>query len=160
MLAKRAEVRSTRTDGFLPDGVGTEMQASLRAALAYFALAFAAGFALGALRLSAIVPRIGETRAVLFELPVMLAISWVACRSIIRRYSVPVTWPSRLVMGGVAFTLLLIAELGVSLFGLQHTIAEHLSTYRSPGAAIGLLGQITYAFFPLIQLRRQSREHQ
>lgn len=41
------------------------------AGLAYFAVVFAAGFALGVLRVLFAMPILGETVAVLFELPVM-----------------------------------------------------------------------------------------
>lgn len=55
------------------------MRAAL-AGLAYFTLVFAAGFGLGTLRVLALAPILGEGGAVLLELPIILAIAWMACR--------------------------------------------------------------------------------
>ncbi len=54
----------------------------MRAVLAgvlYFGLVFALGFILGTLRVLVLEPRLGSTGAVLLELPVMLAASWLLC---------------------------------------------------------------------------------
>jgi hypothetical protein len=47
---------------------------SIKAGLAYFALVFGAGFVLGVLRVSFLVPRFGERIAELGEMPLMLAV--------------------------------------------------------------------------------------
>jgi hypothetical protein len=57
----------------------------LEPAAAYFALVFGAGFVLGAIRVSWIVPSIGARAAVLVETPVMLAVSALAARWTNRR---------------------------------------------------------------------------
>jgi hypothetical protein len=59
------------------------MMGSVKAAIGYFAVVFGMGFLLGTLRVLHIAPRLGEEFAVLIELPLMLAISWVACSWII-----------------------------------------------------------------------------
>ena len=59
------------------------------AGLAYFGIVFATGFALGTLRVLAVTPRLGENAAVLLELPIILTLSWVACRWLISRFDVP-----------------------------------------------------------------------
>ena len=46
----------------------------LRAAAAYFAVTFAAGFALGTIRVAWLVPVVGERAAELMEMPVMVAV--------------------------------------------------------------------------------------
>jgi hypothetical protein len=62
-------------------------------------------------------------------------------------------------MGGLAFLLLMLAEMGLgALFG--RTPAQHLLLYREPSYAIGLLAQILFAAVPLAQLwmpRQQRR---
>ena len=126
------------------------MTAALRAGVLYFMIVFAVGFALGTVRVLLIVPRFGETNAVLLELPVMLALSWIACAWLVRRFAVPPGVAERLAMGGVAFALLMLGELGVSVFGFGRTVAEHLANYRTMSIRLGLAAQVGFALFPLI----------
>lgn len=131
-----------------------EFQPILRSAvtgLGYFALVFTAGFALGTLRVLFLIPRLGENAAVLLELPIMLALSWMACRWLVARFDVPAMPRARLVMGGLAFAVLMLAEFGVSVFGFGRTLSEHLEHYRRLPALLGLAAQIAFAAFPVIQ---------
>lgn len=127
------------------------MAASLRAGVAYFALVFAIGFVLGAIRVTVVIPRFGDTNAVLIELPIMLALSWMACAWLVRRFAVPPRAAERLVMGALAFALLMLGELAVSVFGFGRTPAEHAATYQTAGAQLGLAAQLAFALFPWIQ---------
>ena len=56
-----------------------------RAGAAYFAIVFAVGFVLGALRVTFLAPAVGPLPAVALELPVMLAASWWTCGWLMRR---------------------------------------------------------------------------
>ena len=123
------------------------------AGLAYVAIAFAAGFALGVLRVTLLAPRLGETTAVLIELPLMLALSWLACRWVIARFGVPATLTARATMGGLAFVILLLAEAALGTFGLGRTLAEHLASYQNLPERLGLAAQISFGLFPLLQRR-------
>ena len=123
------------------------------AGLAYVAIAFAAGFALGVLRVTLIAPRLSETAAVLIELPIMLALSWLACRWIIARWHVPATIVARATMGGLALALLLAAEAVLGTLGLGRTLAEHLASYQDLPERFGLAAQVLFGLFPLLQLR-------
>lgn len=119
--------------------------------LVYFGLVFAAGFALGTVRVLALIPRLGETMPVLIELPLMLAVSWIACRRVIARAGVPDAWAARALMGGIAFAVLMLAEFGLSVLAFGRTPAAHLALYREAPALLGLVGQIAFAIFPLVQ---------
>lgn len=130
------------------------MQHAVKAGLAYFAIVFAAGFLFGTVRILAGAPLLGETLAVVIELPFMLAISWLVCDWLIARLAVPSTLLVRFTMGGLAFALLAISEICVSVFGLERTISEHFESYLAAHAIIGLLGQIAFALFPVIQMPR------
>ncbi len=125
---------------------------SIIAGIAYFGVVFAAGFVLGGVRVTLVVPRIGEAAAVALELPVMLAVSWIACRWLIGRFAVPVDRKSRFVMGATAFAVLLAAEVGVSMIIFGRTIAGFVDQYRSVAGLLGLAGQLAFAAFPLVQL--------
>ena len=121
------------------------------AGLAYFGVVFAAGFALGVLRVFLVQPRLGETVAVLFELPVMLALSWWACRWLITHFDVSPRVAARLIMGGLAFAILMAAEFAISKIAFGRSLWDHLDHYREIPALLGLAGQIAYALFPIIQ---------
>jgi hypothetical protein len=125
--------------------------AALRAGIAYFAVVFAAGFALGALRVTVVAPRIGEAGALWLELPVMLALSWVACVWLVRRNDVAVAFGPRLAMGAVAFALLMAAEVGLSTLAFGRSLAQHLAAYRTANGQVGLAAQVAFAAFPLAQ---------
>lgn len=127
------------------------MPAALRAGITYFALVFAIGFILGTIRVLVVIPQFGDTNAVLLELPVMLALSWFACRALVSRFNVPPEASARLTMGGLAFALLMLAELAVSVLGFGRTVSEHLATYQATGAQLGLAAQIAFALFPWAQ---------
>ncbi len=118
----------------------------------YFAIVFAAGFALGAVRVGMLAPAIGDVAATLAELPVILAVSWAACRFVLRRLKVAPKTSARLAMGAVAFTLLIAAEIALGLLLMDRTIEAQLAAMTAPSALIGLGGQILFAFFPVLAL--------
>jgi hypothetical protein len=123
----------------------------LKAGLAYFAIMFATGFVLGALRVSLVAPRLGELGAVLIELPLMLAASWFVCRRLTAILAVPARVPDRLAMGGLAFGLLMITELAMAgpLFG--RSVSQSLAGMATDPGLLGLAGQILFGLVPLLQ---------
>jgi hypothetical protein len=123
----------------------------INAALAYFVTVFALGFALGALRVLVIIPRIGETAAVLLELPVMLAASWVAAGWCVRYFAVPLHIPARLAMGVLAFALVMVAELALAVLLFGQSPAQHVAAYRHFAGVAGLAAQLVYALFPVLR---------
>jgi hypothetical protein len=125
---------------------------AIKAGIAYFATVFLAGFVLGTVRVLFLIPRMSEAAAVLIELPIMLTLSWVVARWLIARLGVPAVMTARVTMGGLAFALLMIAELGVSVFLLDRSLIEHLNHYTELSALLGLAGQIAFAAIPAAQL--------
>jgi hypothetical protein len=125
------------------------MRAVVAAAVAYFAVAFAAGFVLGAIREIVVVPRFGGLAAVALEAPLMLAISWIAASRLVRRFAVPADAGSRLVMGGLAFVLLQAAEVALAtVLGTSPT--AYVTALATPRGALGFAAQVVYALIPLI----------
>ena len=134
--------------------------AGLKAGVAYFILVFALGFLFGLIR--DIIFQVGEAEAsrivaVLVELPVMLAASWVACGLLVRRFSVPAVMGERVIMGAVAFALLMIGELSIGVLLLNRSVAAHFLAYAQPSYALGLAAQLCFAAFPQIQGLLQSK---
>lgn len=123
--------------------------------LAYFLVVFAAGFVLGVLRTLVVIPAVGELLGVVIELPVILTVSWIACGWAVLRFDVPGTTATRMAMGALAFALLMVGEVLVSITLADRSLAEHWALYRSLPARIGLLGQLVYAVFPLVRHRRR-----
>ncbi|HUB44774.1 MAG TPA: hypothetical protein VMB73_07305 [Acetobacteraceae bacterium] len=127
------------------------LHAAAEAGACYFAAVYAAGFVLGAIRVMIIAPRIGETIAVLLEAPVILAISWAVARRMTRWRGVPADLAPRLLMGLVAFVLLMLAELVVSTLVFHRSVIDHVSAYGSSAGAIGLVAQFAFAALPALQ---------
>lgn len=133
------------------------MTNALKAGIAYFAAVFAAGFVLGTLRVLLLVPRLGEAAAVLIELPVILLVSWFVCRSLVGRFAVPALAQARLAMGGIAFALLMGAELALAVFVFDRSLAGHWQHYTTLSGSLGLAGQIAFAAFPYLQMKLRGR---
>lgn len=139
---------------------------AVEAGLTYFTIIFAAGFVLGVARMLIVLPRLeskphSETFAVLIELPIMLVISWLVSRWLIRRFDIDATITARAVMGGVAFMLLLSVETLLGVIGFGRSVWEHLQRYERLAELLGLSGQVAVAAFPALELlgahRRQRR---
>jgi hypothetical protein len=120
---------------------------------AYFAVVFAVGFALGTVRTLLLAPSLGALLAVLIELPLMLVASWFACAWVLRRWQVPAEVGSRLTMGAVAFALLIIAEIALSLTAFDRSISDYFRELTTTHGLVGLAGQIVFALIPLVRLR-------
>jgi hypothetical protein len=120
----------------------------------YFALVFTLGFLLGTVRTLFVrdAPSEGRLLGVLIELPIMVSASWFLCRDTIRRFAVASTVVARAVMGGLAFILLLLAELLVGALFFGRTPGEHVALYRDASYALGLAAQIAFALMPIVQL--------
>jgi hypothetical protein len=125
------------------------MGASAKAGAAYFAIVFLAGFALGAVRTLVVAPRLGEMVAVLLEAPLILTVSWFVAAWCLARFAVPAAPLARLAMGGVSFTLLVVAELGVSMLVFRRPASQLLASYQSAAGAVGLGAQVAFAWIPL-----------
>lgn len=123
------------------------------AGFAYFALEFTAGVVLGVGRAFIFEPYLGATAAVLLELPAMLLVSWLVCGWAVRFFGVPEGVPARLAMGGLAFLLLIAAELLLSLMWMNGSFGTFLAVYQTAAGLIGLTGQLAFALFPLARRR-------
>jgi hypothetical protein len=127
---------------------------AVTAGIAYFAIVFGAGFVFGGVRVLYLLPAFGPVAALFIELPVMLLISWIACAVLVDRLSVASTLSARLAMGGVAFALLMAAELLVSVFLFGRSVDDHLRAYATWSAKLGLAAQLAFGVFPVLQMRR------
>ncbi len=125
-----------------------------KAGALYAIIVFLIGFILGTIRVLLVAPRLGETTAVILEAPMMLAASWFVCRWCVDRLDVRRTVPARLLMGLVAFLVLMSAEVELGIV-LDRSIIDQLAMYKSASGAIGLAAQVIFAMFPVLQVWRR-----
>lgn len=129
----------------------------LPAGLAYFALVFAAGFALGVVRIGWLVERIGERSAELLEMPLMLAVVFLAARWVVKRFSLPPTVGPRLGVGFLALALLLACELTVVLALRGLTFGEYLASRDPLAGAAYAVSLLLFALMPALLLLGSRR---
>ncbi len=127
---------------------------TLKAGVLYFVAVFGAGFLLGPIRILWIVPRLGARMAELLEAPVMLVITIVAARWIVRKLAVPPTPSSRLGMSGIALGLMLIAEFTFVLWLRGISIREYLATRDPVAGTVYYVMLGVFAIMPLLVVRR------
>jgi hypothetical protein len=133
--------------------VKSQRTRAVRAGILYFALVFAAGFVLGTARVLLLAPRLGELLATVLELPFMLGISWFACGKLIARFQIPPRTEPRLTMGAVAFALLMLAEVLLSVTLFNRSMNEYIDALLTPQGLLGLGGQVLFGLIPLIRSR-------
>lgn len=126
----------------------------LKPATLYFFAVFAAGFLLGTLRVLFVAPVLDELPAVLLELPLMLIVSWVACRAVTARVPVGNGFGARLAMGASAFVMLMVAEWALGVLAFGRSLSEIVVAYGEAAGLVGLLGQLGFALIPLLQRPR------
>jgi len=122
----------------------------------YFSIAFGAGFVLGTLRVLVLVPRLGERAAELAEAPVMLAVTVVAARLVVRRLPVSAR-RDELRTGLAALGLLLLMELSVVLGLRGLSLREYLASRDPIAGGVYVLLLVVFALMPWLVSARTHR---
>ncbi len=125
----------------------------LKAGIFYFGIVFGAGFVLGPIRILWVVPRFGTRMAELMETPVMLGVTIVAARWIVRRLAVPSIPSRRLGMGCIALSLLLVAEFTLVLWLRGMSISSYLESRDPVSATVYYVMLGVFAIMPLVVAR-------
>jgi hypothetical protein len=129
----------------------------VKAGLAYFALVFGAGFALGLVRVPILVPRLGERVAELLEMPVMLVVIVFAARFVVGRFALATSLRAGLGAGIVALACLVAAELALVSVVQGRSLAQYIAG-RDPVAGTVYLAMLAlYAVMPLLVSRTRRR---
>lgn len=126
----------------------------LKAAIIYFALVFGAGFILGTTRVLFVVPRFGERVAELMESPLMLGVTILAARWIVRRFRIPTAFSDRIAVGSVALVLLIIVEFTIVLWLRGLTLADYFRARDPLSGTVYYLLLILLAVMPLFVRRK------
>lgn len=123
------------------------------AGFVYFALVFAAGFALGPLRVLALEPHIGAVAAVAIETPFLLVAIFFAARWTVKRFAIPPVTSSRLAMGVLALALQQGADILVALGLRNMTVLDHIEAFRTPQGLIYAGALAVFTLMPLVVRR-------
>lgn len=119
------------------------------AAIAFFAIVFGAGFALGAVRILLLQPYLGVNASRLVELPLMIIISYLAAQFITRRMG-PATRGQWLRAGLIAFILLMIAEFILGAYIFRTPMRAMLADMLTFTGALSLLAQSLIILLPAL----------
>jgi len=132
------------------------MKGILKAGVVYFALVFAAGFVLGAIRTLWAVPRLGVRTAELIEAPIMFGISILAARWVVRHVQVSPLRSMRLAMGCVALGLMLVAEFTLGLLIRGMTIREYFAARDPISGTVYFMTLGAFAAIPIFAGRGRA----
>ncbi|MEZ5366804.1 MAG: hypothetical protein R2748_31810 [Bryobacterales bacterium] len=128
----------------------------IKAAGAYFALVFGAGFALGVARQLVVVPRLGIMWAELLEMPFMLVAIVAAARWTVARFGFVGQIGASLAAGLGALALLLAAEVTVVLSLRGQSLQEYLDGREPVSGTVYLVMLAIFAAMPAVLSRRSS----
>jgi hypothetical protein len=126
----------------------------LKAGVLYFALVFGAGFVLGAIRILWVVPRFGTRMAELMETPIMLGVTIVAARWVVRHLTVPPKASRRLGMGCIGLGLMLVVEFTLVLWLRGLSISEYLASRDPVSGTVYYVMLGVFCIMPLLVARR------
>ena len=129
----------------------------LPAGFTYFALVFAAGFALGVVRVGWLAGRVGERNAELLEMPLMLAVVFLAARWVVTRFRLPSASGPRLAVGFLALALLLACELTVVLALRGLSFSEYLASRDPLAGSLYAVSLLLFALMPALLLLGGAR---
>jgi len=101
-----------------------------------------------------VVPRFGTRMAELMETPIMLVVTTVAARWVVRLLEVPSTPSRRLGMGCIALGLLLVAEFTLVLWLRGLSISEYLASRDPVSGTVYYVTLGVFAIMPLLVARR------
>jgi hypothetical protein len=128
------------------------MVKTIRPGLLYFALVLGTGFLLGMIRVPFLVPRIGERLAELAEMPIMAIAIFFAAGYTLRRFPEIRSRGRALVVGLLALTLAIFAELGLAVLLQSQTLAEFIGSRDKVSGAVYLAMLVVFALMPRLRL--------
>jgi hypothetical protein len=118
--------------------------------LAYFGLVFGAGFVLGPIRILWLVPKVGVRAAELIEMPIMIALTVLAARWIVRRFNVPFSLGVRISIGLIALCFMVVAEIGFALALSGRSLSEYIAGRDPISGTAFLIALAAFAIMPSV----------
>lgn len=118
----------------------------------YFVIVFSFAFVMGIARVLVVAPRLGETTAVLLEIPALLAVSWFVSRRLIPKHFFDI-W-QLVSIGAIAFMLTMICEAVLADLLRGQSLEHWAMDLIKPLGLVGLAGQLGFALMPAFTRRR------
>ena len=128
----------------------------LRAALVYFALVLGAGFVFGMVRVPLLVPRFGERRAELAEMPLMAVVIFFSAGYVLRKFPASRLRGGSLLVGFLALALVVSAELGLAAALQSQSLGEYLASRDRVSGSVYLVMLVVFAVMPRLRLPRRE----
>jgi hypothetical protein len=133
-------------------------QGAVPAGVGLFGLVFAAGFVLGTLRELVLRPAIGPDVARLLELPVMITLSWLSARWILRRAGKrSARWQFE--VGLIAFLLLMAAEMALAILILGRGLSAFITDLFTLTGMLSFLAQALLIVMPRLAASATGSSH-
>jgi hypothetical protein len=129
---------------------------AIKAGVLYFAIVFGTGFLLGTIRTLLIVPHLGARTAELLEVPLMVAVSFVAARWIVRRMELPFLLSLRMAMGTIALALMLVAEFSFVLSLRRMSLRQYFATLDPISGTAYYVSLLLFALAPIVIERKSA----
>ena len=126
---------------------------TLRAALTYFVLVFAAGCVLGPVRVLLLEPIFGRLIATLFEGPVLIVAMIVAARFVIRWFLHSGHAVELTLVGTTAFAAVMLPDLLIGLFAFETSIGDQLLELLAPAGLVYIVLLAIFAVMPVLNDR-------
>ena len=126
---------------------------TLRAALTYFVLVFAAGCVLGPIRVLLLEPIFGRLIATLIEGPVLIVTMIVAARFVIRWFLLTGLAVELTLVGIIAFAAVMLADLLIGLFAFETSIGDQLLELLTPAGLVYVVLLAIFAVMPVLSDR-------
>ena len=133
-----------------------DWRAAVKAGIAYTAGVFVFAFAAGAIRVTVVAPHLGALLAVVLEAPIVLAVSWGFSAWCSRRFQLSADSLTRVLMGAVAFSVLVGLEAGVSVWAFGKSLERYVANYGTAAGVVGLMMQLCFAAIPWVQSELNS----
>ena len=131
----------------------------LKFSLQYFAMVFGAGFVLGVLRVSFLVPRLGERWSELIEMPLMLGVTVFAAIMLFQKRLADFSAAELLTIGVLALSVLVFFEIGL-VIGLRGiSIPEYVAEKDPVSGVVYLVMLLIFALMPWFVCRMSYRRN-
>jgi len=125
----------------------------MRAVLAgiiYALVVFAAGIVISLLRIGFLAPETGNVAGYILEFFVILAISWFVADETMARMRIAAGIPPRLIMGAVAFAVLMICEINLTNVLFGYSLTTYIASMHQFSGALEFLGQVLFGLIPAL----------